>query len=198
MSNSSRWPIPRTLASTTILDQSGIGYDGNERIFHISQSSSITRASPSDCFVSYPEHLFRGGGLTPLQRCSQCILSPRPTNWASVINCFDVCTIHVFGYFHSIMTQFRLIKASVPELDYVTHSSVQLSNYIWSKTMHNESAHLLPWYNQSQRGIYHELNCFSHVTYAPQKRHVLPKYYKTFDSPEYADTNLNIWSYHIQ
>ena len=31
-----------------------------------------------NCFVSYPGHSL-GGGLTPLQRCSQCILQPQPT-----------------------------------------------------------------------------------------------------------------------
>ena len=38
------------------------------------QSSSITGALPLDCLVSYPGHSL--GGLTPLHRCSQCILSP--------------------------------------------------------------------------------------------------------------------------
>ena len=34
--------------------------------------------SPSDCLVSYPGHSL-GVGLTPLQRCSQCILQPQLT-----------------------------------------------------------------------------------------------------------------------
>ena len=48
---------------------------GNEGVLWISQSSVITGTSPSDCFVSYPGHSL-GRGLTPLQRCSWCILQP--------------------------------------------------------------------------------------------------------------------------
>ena len=51
----------------------GTGSDGNEKVHHIPQSSSITEASPSDCLVSYPEHLL-GGALTSQQRFSRCIL----------------------------------------------------------------------------------------------------------------------------
>ena len=36
------------------------------------------RLSPSDCLVSYRGRSLRGG-LTPLQRCSQCILQPQLT-----------------------------------------------------------------------------------------------------------------------
>ena len=35
----------------------------------------VTRASPSDCLMSYPKHSGGVGcGLNPQQRCSQCIL----------------------------------------------------------------------------------------------------------------------------
>ena len=44
-----------------------------------SKSSSITKTSPSDCLVSYLGNWFWGGGLTPLQRSSRCILHPQPT-----------------------------------------------------------------------------------------------------------------------
>ncbi len=46
-------------------------------MLHIPQSSSITGDSPSDCLVSYPGHSL--GGVTPLQKCSRCILQPQPT-----------------------------------------------------------------------------------------------------------------------
>ena len=58
--------------------QSGPGSNANEEVLRIPQSPSIARTSPSDCLVSYPGHSL-GGGLTPLQRCSQCILQPQPT-----------------------------------------------------------------------------------------------------------------------
>ena len=62
--------IARTQTGATTLGQ--IGSDGNERVLRISQSSSVTGASPSDCLMSYPEHSLKS--LTSLQRCSQCIL----------------------------------------------------------------------------------------------------------------------------
>ena len=54
MSNSSIWPIDRTLSYATIPD------DGNKEGLWIPQSSSITWASPSVCFVSYAGHLLKG------------------------------------------------------------------------------------------------------------------------------------------
>ena len=69
-------PISNNSGATT-LGQSGPGSNNNEGALHISQSSSITGASPSDRLVSYPVHLL--GALTPQQRCSWCILQPQPT-----------------------------------------------------------------------------------------------------------------------
>ena len=60
MSNSSIWPIGRALSGATTPEQSGLGSDGNEGILCVSQSSNITEASPSDCFVSYPGYLLGG------------------------------------------------------------------------------------------------------------------------------------------
>ena len=57
MSNNSIWPIDWTLSGATTLDQSGPGNDGIKGVLCIPQSSSITGTSPSDCLVSYPEHL---------------------------------------------------------------------------------------------------------------------------------------------
>ena len=56
MSNSLIWPIDRTLSGAFTLGQSGPRNDGNEVVLSIPQSSSITRASASDCLMSYPEH----------------------------------------------------------------------------------------------------------------------------------------------
>ena len=68
---SSIWPIDRTLSSATTPGQNGPGSDGNERVFHIPQSSSITGTSPSDCLVSYLGHSL-GAGL-PLCRDAVCV-----------------------------------------------------------------------------------------------------------------------------
>ena len=56
MSNSSIWPIDRTLSGATTPDYSEPRSDGNEGVLGILQSSSITWASLSDCLVSYPGH----------------------------------------------------------------------------------------------------------------------------------------------
>ena len=70
--NSYIWPIDKTLLDTTILGLSGSGSDGNEGALRISQSSSIAGVSTSDCLVSYLDTRWRS--LTPLQKCSRCIL----------------------------------------------------------------------------------------------------------------------------
>ena len=51
---SSIWSIDKTLSGATTLGQSEPGSDGNEEVLSISQSSSITGASSSDCLVSSP------------------------------------------------------------------------------------------------------------------------------------------------
>ena len=56
MSNTSNWPIDRTLSGATTPGQSAPGDDGNKGALYILQSSSITGASSSDCLVSNPGH----------------------------------------------------------------------------------------------------------------------------------------------
>ena len=68
MQFSSIWPIDWTLSGATTSGQSGPGKIGNEGVLCIPQSSSITGTSPSDCLVSYPGHLWGGGGISPLCR----------------------------------------------------------------------------------------------------------------------------------
>ena len=68
--------IDRALSAGTIPGQSGPESNGNEGVLHILQISYITRASPSDCFVSYSGHSLGG---TPLQRHSLWILQPKQT-----------------------------------------------------------------------------------------------------------------------
>ena len=57
MSNSSIWPIDRTLSEASTLGQSGPESDSNEWVLCIHQSSRYTGVLPSDCLVSYPGHL---------------------------------------------------------------------------------------------------------------------------------------------
>ena len=50
---SSIWPIDRALFGAHTQGHCGPGSDGNEEVFHIPQSSSITGDLPSVCLVSY-------------------------------------------------------------------------------------------------------------------------------------------------
>ena len=86
MSNSSIWPIDRTLSSAITPGQSGPGSGGNEGVLHLLQSSCITGALPSDCLVSYPGHSFGGGGL-PL--CREADLAFYNPSWMGTIVLVD-------------------------------------------------------------------------------------------------------------
>ena len=55
MSNSSIWPIDKTLSSTITPDQSGPESDGSEGVLRIPQNSSITGASPLNGLMSYQD-----------------------------------------------------------------------------------------------------------------------------------------------
>ena len=59
-SNSSIWPIDRTLSGATILTQSGLGSSGNEEVLCIPQISKA-EALPSDCLMSYQDTPCREG-----------------------------------------------------------------------------------------------------------------------------------------
>ena len=80
MSNSSIWPIDRTLSGVATSSQNGLGSDDNEGQVRIPQSSSITGASTADCWVSYPGHSLRESYLSAQM---QSAYSTAPANWAS-------------------------------------------------------------------------------------------------------------------
>ena len=80
MQFSSIWPINRTLSGATILGQSGSGSNGNEEVLHISQHSSITGTSPSDCLVSYAGHSL---GKSYSSAEMQSVYSTTQADWAS-------------------------------------------------------------------------------------------------------------------
>ena len=69
MSNISIWPIDKALSGATTPDLSGPGSNGDKEVVFISQSSSITGASPSDC--SYPSAEM------------QSVYSTAPADWAA-------------------------------------------------------------------------------------------------------------------
>ena len=73
------WPIDRSLSGATTPGQSGPGNSGNEGVLPISQTSSITRTSPSDCLVAYEGHSYEGSYLSAEK---PSVYSTAPTNWA--------------------------------------------------------------------------------------------------------------------
>ena len=75
MSNSSIWPMDRTLSGTTTLGQSGSGSDGNEGVL------GITGASPSDCLMSYTGLSLEESYLSAEM---QAVYSAVPANWAYI------------------------------------------------------------------------------------------------------------------
>ena len=77
MPNSSIWAIDRTLSDATTLGQRGPGSKDNKRVLHIPQSSK-TGSSLLEVLVSYQDTRWVGFFFTSLQRCSQCILQPKP------------------------------------------------------------------------------------------------------------------------
>ena len=65
---SSIWPADRNQSDTTTQSQSRPGSGGSKEVLLIPQNSSITGASPPNCFVSNQNT--RWGSLTALQKCS--------------------------------------------------------------------------------------------------------------------------------
>ena len=67
MSNSSIWPIDKTLSGVTTLNQNEPESDSTEGVLCIPQTSTITETSQSDCLMLYTGHLLNGRYLNPLQ-----------------------------------------------------------------------------------------------------------------------------------
>ena len=80
MLTSSIWLIDRNLSDATNLSQSGSGSDGNEGVLRISQSFSITGASPSDGLISYIGHLL---GEYYISAESKSLYSITPAEWVA-------------------------------------------------------------------------------------------------------------------
>ena len=73
--------IDRTLVGATTPGPSRPGSNGNERVFHIPQSSE-SGVSPSDCLVSDPEHSSR---VSYSSAEMQSAYSPAPNYWSSLM-----------------------------------------------------------------------------------------------------------------
>ena len=82
ISNSSIWPIGKTLSGAPTLGKSRPRSNGNERVLRIPQSSN-DGASPSDFLLSYQDTHWVGGILISPQRRNRCIL--QPSNWLGSI-----------------------------------------------------------------------------------------------------------------
>ena len=75
------WPIDRTQSGVNTQGKNEPGTDGNEEVLCISQCSSITGTSPSDCLSSYPG-LSLMGWLTYPTAEVQSMYSTAPADWA--------------------------------------------------------------------------------------------------------------------
>ena len=81
MQFSSIWPIDRILSVANTPGQSEPESNGNDGVLCISQSSTITGTSPSDCLVSYPGSSLLGGVY--LSAVMQLVYSTAPAVWAA-------------------------------------------------------------------------------------------------------------------
>ena len=79
MSNSSIWPIDRTLSGATTPGLNGSGNDGNKGVLHIPQSSNVTEASQSNCLMSYPGHSLEESYFSAEM---PSVYSDAPADWA--------------------------------------------------------------------------------------------------------------------
>ena len=78
MSNSSIWPIDRTLSRATTSGQSESGSDGNEGGYFAFFKAPLTRALSLDGLMSYAEHLL---GESYSSAEIQLIYSTASANW---------------------------------------------------------------------------------------------------------------------
>ena len=107
MSNSSIWPLNRTLSSSTTPDLSEPRIHGNVGVFPIPQSSSITGASLSDCLTLYVRIIV--GGVLPLgKEAVNEFYNPSQLDWLIVwFVVFTVCLLlayfYVKGFFQAII-----------------------------------------------------------------------------------------------
>ena len=92
MSNSSIWPIDRTLSGATTPGQSGSGSNGNEGVYQIPQSSIITGALPFNFLASYPGHFeetYPSAEMQSVHSIAPAVLfQNRVSIWISV---WDIC-----------------------------------------------------------------------------------------------------------
>ena len=86
-------------SGATTPGQSGPGSNGNEGVFRILESSSITGTSPSDCLVSYPGHSL--GGVLPLYGGAVGLFYSIPgANWAIEILFYMIDSMLFSGSYH--------------------------------------------------------------------------------------------------
>ena len=79
---SSIWLMDRTLSIASTPGLSGPGSNCSKGVLHIPENPSISGASPSDCFVSYPSHTL-GNTYPSAERHS--VYSAAPATRASYI-----------------------------------------------------------------------------------------------------------------
>ena len=105
--------------------------------------------SASDCLVSYPGHSL-GGCLTPLQRCSQCILQSQPTGqWKSpciVVLCSGVLGNMLQLIFFYFCNEWREITGTLPSDCFMSYPGHSLVGWLvgW----------LLPYHSAEMQSVY--------------------------------------------
>ena len=136
MSNSSIWPIDRTLSGATIQGHSVPRSDENEEVLCIPQNSSITGASPSNSFVSYS---FERGSYLSVEM--QSVYSAAPADWAIPVVEFVLTEIVVFSNAPETL-------ASLPEL-YICCLDRLNPHSVQQKSVFSHVRHYFPCFQKS-------------------------------------------------
>ena len=114
MSNCSIWPTDRILSGATTPSQSGPQSNGKEGVLRIPESYSITRASPSNCLVSYAGHPLAERGSDLICRDAVGVFyCPNRLGWGGWVNVYYIkyaylikmiyTQQHNFKYFYRIL-----------------------------------------------------------------------------------------------
>ena len=119
------------LSGATTLGLSGPGSYSNKEVLCIFQSSSISRASPSDCLMLYLEHSL-GRSYSSAEK--QLVYSTAPADWAIIAGVLLLCRDVVDVFFHpgwlGLTKDCIETKSKMPSnLVILTDAIIRLSNF---------------------------------------------------------------------
>ena len=161
MSNSSIWPIDRTLSGATTADQSEPGSDGNDPVLCKPQSSGIIETLPSDFLVSYPEHSL--GRVLPFWRDAVGVFdSPSRVGYTKICliwrSHLKLLTEPVFFYGHPCPNSIKFCL--------IWHSDLKLFTELFSSkpgTHVGKDNHIFPFLFRHHNVCNQAIFCYNYI-----------------------------------